>query len=111
MGVFDWQLAVIGRNSPSVECPYGPPAATATRYCGGNFLTGGLWESPDVSRCRYKSERTNKLDSLAKVRHTFRKSVYFVLKLFGHKTSNKELSDCFFLHDPWNLPLHSHSLE
>ena len=69
MGVFDWPFTVIGENAPSMECPYGPRAASATRLCGGNFLAGGTWKDPDVSRCKYKSERTNKLDKLAKVGH------------------------------------------
>ena len=66
-GVFDWPLTVIGRKSSSVKCPYGPQAAGATRPCGGNFRTGGVWGNPDVDNCKYKSERTNQLDSLAKV--------------------------------------------
>ena len=67
MGIFDWSLTVIGQRSSSVKCPYGPQAAAATRVCGGNFWIGGVWENPDVNDCKYKSARTNKLNSLAKV--------------------------------------------
>ena len=65
MGVFDWQLTVIGKNSPFVECPYGLVASSATHLCGGNFSTGGIWKNPDINRCKYKSERTNKLNRIA----------------------------------------------
>ena len=75
MGIFEWQLTVIGGTSSPVSCPYGPPAANATRPCGGNFTTGGMWESPDVSLCKFKSERTNKLNNIAKVGHCFNISV------------------------------------
>ena len=67
MGLFDWPLTVIGQKSSSVKCPYGPRAAGATRPCGGNFWIGGVWGAPDVDNCKYKSERTNKLNNLAKV--------------------------------------------
>ena len=75
MGIFEWQLTVIGGTSSPVSCPYGPPAANATRPCGGNFTTGGMWKSPDVSLCKFKSERTNKLNNIAKVGHYFNISV------------------------------------
>lgn len=75
MGIFEWQLTVIGGTSSPVSCPYGPPAANATRPCGGNFTTGGMWKSPDVSLCKFKSERTNKLNNIAKVGHYFDISV------------------------------------
>ncbi|XP_022796971.1 uncharacterized protein LOC111335350 isoform X3 [Stylophora pistillata] len=67
-GIFEWQLTVIGGTSSRVKCPYGPPEANATRSCGGNFLTGGVWKSPDVSLCKYKSARTNKLNDIAKTK-------------------------------------------
>ncbi|XP_068758664.1 LOW QUALITY PROTEIN: adhesion G-protein coupled receptor G6-like [Montipora capricornis] len=67
-GNMTWQITPIGPNSSSVKCPYGPPAASATRFCGGNFSAGGLWENPDASGCKYKSERTNRLDKLSKIR-------------------------------------------
>ena len=67
MGVFNWPGTVIGKTTTPVKCPYGPAAAGATRSCGGNFWTGGVWKNPDVSSCKYKSERTNKLNNLAKV--------------------------------------------
>lgn len=74
-GIFEWQLTVIGGTSSRVKCPYGPPEASATRSCGGNFLTGGVWKSPDVSLCKYKSARTNKLNDIAKVGHLLNSSV------------------------------------
>ena len=71
MGIFDWQLTVIGQKGSPVKCPYGPTASTATRLCSGNFSSGGVWKDPDVSSCKFKSERTNKLNALAKVCKTF----------------------------------------
>ena len=81
MGVFDWQLTMIGQKSPSVDCPYGPPAASATRLCGGKFWTGGVWKNPDVSSCKFKSVRTNKLNNLAKVGDKLCRMVLFVYML------------------------------
>ena len=94
MGVFDWPLTVIGQNAPSVECPYGPRAASATRLCGGNFVAGGIWKDPDVNRCKYKSERTNKLNKLAKVGAFFSEDLLFCWKFVGfmaveNRCSNK----------------------
>ncbi|XP_078355587.1 adhesion G-protein coupled receptor G6-like [Oculina patagonica] len=66
MGVFDWSLTMIGQKSSPVKCPYGPPAANATRPCGGKFWTGGVWKNPDASSCKFKSKRTNQLNNLAK---------------------------------------------
>ena len=81
-GYMTWQITPIGQNSSSVKCPYGPPAASATRFCGGNFSAGGLWENPDASGCKYKSERTNRLDKLSKVRYMyFRASLERVSRL------------------------------
>lgn len=72
IGVFDWPLTLIGQTSPPVKCPYGPPAASATRPCGGNFWTGGVWKNPETSSCKYKSKRTNQLNNLAKVGYVVR---------------------------------------
>ena len=78
MGIFDWQLTVIGQKGSPVKCPYGPTVATGTRLCGGNFSSGGVWKDPDVSSCKFKSERTNKLNALAKVCKTFLKTLFFL---------------------------------
>ena len=53
------------------------PVWSARGQTGGNFSTGGVWESPDVSLCKYKSERTNKLKNIAKVGHFF--NIYLLL--------------------------------
>ena len=76
--LFDWQLTVIGQKGSPVKCPYGPTVANGTRLCGGNFSSGGVWKDPDVSNCKFKSERTNKLNALAKVCKTFLKTLFFL---------------------------------
>ena len=78
IGIFDWQLTVIGQKGSPVKCPYGPTAATATRLCSGNFSSGGVWKDPDVNSCKFKSERTNKLNALAKVCKTFLEPLFFL---------------------------------
>ena len=67
-GEMAWKMTLIGQNPTFVKCPYGPSTFSATRFCGGNFSAGGLWSKVDASSCKYKSDRTNKLDKIAKVR-------------------------------------------
>ena len=101
MGVFDWQLTVIGQKDSPLKCPYGPTAATATRLCSGNFSSGGVWKDPDVSSCKFKSERTNKLNTLAKVCKTFLNTLLFLYTgkkgvPYSTVTFVEKLLDCWF---------------
>ena len=43
-----------------VNCPCGSETNNeeqlqlqATRYCGGNFTNGALWDAPDVTQCNF----------------------------------------------------------
>lgn len=59
---------------------YGFFVVSVICFCGGNFFVGGLWENLDVSGCKYKLERINRLDKFFKVRYMyFRVSLEWVL--------------------------------
>ena len=109
-GEMAWKMTLIGQNSTFVKCPYGPSTFSATRFCGGNFSAGGLWSKPDASSCKYKSDRTNKLDKIAKVRKAWLHywSVYMqcgqIKNMFVYmkdikwpRTGRYEMSEIFFI--------------
>jgi hypothetical protein len=54
-----WPETNIGRTA-TVQCPCGSLNLTSkglvvTRYCGGNFNTGAVWDIADVSVCEFSS--------------------------------------------------------
>ena len=66
-----WPETDLGRVS-MVACPCGSVSSIvgvslrATRYCGGNFVSGAQWEEPDVSPCDF-SDTARQICQLASV--------------------------------------------
>ena len=57
------------------SCPCGNKSSEergilqATRYCGGDFTSGGMWTEPNVAACNF-SDLTREICGLRNVSHT-----------------------------------------
>ena len=67
--VLKWPESPTGQNV-FVQCPCGDLDTsndkTASRVCGGNFMSGGRWENPSVQACNF-SATTRRLCQVADV--------------------------------------------
>ena len=50
----------------------------ATRYCGGDFISGALWTEPNVAACNF-SDLTHKICDLRNVSHSY--SIVLLIEL------------------------------
>ena len=83
-----WPEIRIGTTA-YVDCPCGNLSLTsdeiqASRYCGGNFTHGAVWDEPHVADCNF-TDLTRNICRIASVSY---KIINFLNSLTSNKVSN-----------------------
>ena len=63
VGIFDWPPTNV-KKTATLECPYGPQNAKASRKC----LANGSWDEVDTHRCIDEPAQSKEINKLVKVR-------------------------------------------